>query len=103
VGKLFILCDFMVIEMEEESCIPIILRRPFSATAGAMIDVKNDKLSLHVGDEKVEFSLLQSMASSTLGDSCCRVDVLERALNQEVKTCHYVRDPLEVALRPKLL
>ena len=50
-----------------------------------MIDVKNDKLSLQVGDEKVEFSLPQVMVSPASGDSCCRVDVLEKALNQEAK------------------
>ena len=44
-------------EMEEDSHIPIILGRPFLATAGVMIDVKNDKLSLQLGDEKVEFHL----------------------------------------------
>ena len=44
-------------EMEEDSRIPIILGQPFLATARAMIDVKNDKLSLQVGDEKVKFSL----------------------------------------------
>jgi len=68
-------------EMDEDSCIPIILRRPFLATAGVMIDVKNGRLSLQVGDEKVESSLPQPMASPTSGDSCCRVDVLEKALN----------------------
>ena len=56
VGKFFIPCDFMVVEMEEDSRISIMLGRPFLATAGAIIDVKNDKLSLKVGDEKVEFS-----------------------------------------------
>ena len=70
-------------EKEEESHIPIILGKPFLATTGAMIDVKNDKLSLQVGDEKVEFNLPQSMASPTIDDSCCRVDILERTLNEE--------------------
>ena len=56
-GKFFILCDFVVMEMEDDSRIPIILRRSFLATAGAMINVKNGKLSLQVGDEKVEFCL----------------------------------------------
>jgi len=56
-GKFFIPCDFVVMEMEEDSCIPIILRRPFLPTAGAMIDVKNNKLYLQVGDDKVEFNL----------------------------------------------
>ena len=45
VGKFFIPCDFVVMEIKEDSCIPIILRRPFLATAEAMIDVKNGKLS----------------------------------------------------------
>ena len=57
VGKFFIPCDFIVMEMEEDSRIPIILGRLFLATAGAVINVKNDKLSLQVGDEKVEFCL----------------------------------------------
>jgi len=67
--------------MEEDSCIPIILWRPFLATAGAMIDVKNDKLFLQVGDEKVEFCLPQSMASPSPDDTYCIVDILEKTLN----------------------
>ena len=73
VGKFFIPCDFVIMEMEEDSRIPIILGRPFLATAGAMIDVKNGKLSLQVGDEKVEFSLPQSMASPTIDDSAAEL------------------------------
>jgi len=46
VGKFFVPCDFVVMEMEEDSCIPIILARPFLGTTGAMIDVKNGKFSL---------------------------------------------------------
>ena len=38
VDKCFIPCDFVVMEMEEDSRIPIILGRPFLATAGAIID-----------------------------------------------------------------
>jgi len=85
-------------EMEEDSHIPIILGRPFLATAGAMIDVKNGKLSFQVGDEKVEFCPPQSMASPSSDDTCCRVDILEKALNQEAMTCHFVEDPLEATL-----
>jgi len=63
-----------------------------------MIDVKNDKLSLQVGDEKVEFNLPQFMASPTTDDSCCRVNILERTLNHEAKTYHSVHEPLEATL-----
>jgi len=98
VGKFFIPCNFIAGEIEEGSRIPIILGRPFLATAGAMIDVKNGKISVQVGNEKVEFSLPQSMSCPTTDDSCCKVDILERTLNQEAKTFHSVEDPLEVAL-----
>jgi len=60
--------------------------------------VKNSRLSLQVGDEKVKFSLPESMASPTTDDSCYRVNILESTLNQEAKTCHSVQDPLEAAL-----
>ncbi|KAJ8754023.1 hypothetical protein K2173_001921 [Erythroxylum novogranatense] len=43
VGSLFILVDFVVLEIEEDTSIPIILGIPFLATAGAIIDVKNGK------------------------------------------------------------
>jgi len=53
VGKFCIPYDFAVMEKDDISNIPIILRKPFLATTRAMIDVKNGRLSLQVGDEKV--------------------------------------------------
>ncbi|XP_019427203.1 PREDICTED: uncharacterized protein LOC109335524 [Lupinus angustifolius] len=44
VEKFFILADFVILEMEENSQIPIILGRPFLATASAIIDVKNKRV-----------------------------------------------------------
>ena len=41
VGKIYILVDFVVMEMEEDNQVPILLGRPFLATAGAIIDVKH--------------------------------------------------------------
>ena len=61
VGKFFIPCDFVVMEMEDDSQIPIILWRPFLAKTGAVIDVRNGHLSLHVGEEKLEFNLSLSL------------------------------------------
>ncbi|XP_074301293.1 uncharacterized protein LOC141632668 [Silene latifolia] len=72
VGKLVIPCDFYVMDIPEDSKIPIILGRTCLATGGAMIDVKNGKLSLQVGDDKMEFSLEKSMKSFSISDSCCR-------------------------------
>ncbi|XP_074556581.1 uncharacterized protein LOC141812495 [Curcuma longa] len=57
VGGFTIPTDFVVLDMDEDPNIPIILGRPFLATAGANIDVKNRKLSLEVGGKKITFSL----------------------------------------------
>ena len=53
VGKFWIPADFVVVDMEEDEQIPIILGRPFLATCGAMIDVRNEKISLNVGENKM--------------------------------------------------
>ena len=49
--------DFVVLDMEEDKEIPLILVRPFLATAGAVIDVKKGSLSLNIGGVKIEFGL----------------------------------------------
>ena len=38
------------------------------------------------------------MANPTLDDTCCRVDILEKALNKEAMICHSMEDPVEAAL-----
>ena len=43
VGKFVIPVDFVVLEMEEDLEIPILFRRPFLRTAGAILDMKNWK------------------------------------------------------------
>ena len=43
VGDLYVPIDFVILEMEEDMHTPITLRRPFLATAGCQIDVKNGK------------------------------------------------------------
>ncbi|XP_074282674.1 uncharacterized protein LOC141607213 [Silene latifolia] len=77
VVKLEFPCDFYVMDIPEDSNIPIMLGRPCLATGGAMIDVKNGKLSLQVGEEKVEFSLNKAMKEPSEEKSCYMVDMVE--------------------------
>ncbi|XP_021645418.2 uncharacterized protein LOC110638981 [Hevea brasiliensis] len=84
VGKFFIPVDFIVLEMEEDVRTPIILGRPFLATAGANIDVKNGKLKLTVGEEEIEFNLFQHSKEPAVMNSCYRVDVIEHDAETEV-------------------
>ncbi|XP_021776072.1 DNA damage-inducible protein 1-like [Chenopodium quinoa] len=77
VGKFFIPCEFVVMEMEEDVNVPIILGRPFLATVGAIIDMKKGKITFEVGDEKLEYSLLNVMGTPSMGETVFQVDVLD--------------------------
>ncbi|XP_073222385.1 uncharacterized protein [Cicer arietinum] len=82
VGQLFIPADFVVLEMEEDSQVPILLGRHFLATTGAIIDVKNGKLVFNVSDEKIEFNLSNLMKNPSLEDSYCRVDLIDHCVKE---------------------
>ncbi|XP_021755399.1 uncharacterized protein LOC110720654 [Chenopodium quinoa] len=82
VGKFFIPCDFVVMEMEEDVNIPIILGRPFLATAGAIIDIKKGKITFEVGDEKLEYSLLNVMGAPSTGDTIYQISQLSQQVNR---------------------
>ncbi|GKE50166.1 reverse transcriptase domain-containing protein [Tanacetum coccineum] len=55
VDKFVFPIDFVILDMHEDLRVPIILGRPFLATARAMIDVFNKKITLRVGDDEVIF------------------------------------------------
>ncbi|GKC80413.1 hypothetical protein Tco_1131187 [Tanacetum coccineum] len=49
--------------MDEDELVPIILGQPFLATARAVIDMHEGKLSLRVGSETITFNIKKSMKS----------------------------------------
>ncbi|XP_021297502.1 uncharacterized protein LOC110426591 [Herrania umbratica] len=51
IGHLYILVDFLVLEMEKDVEIPLILRCPFLAIASVTIDVKEGKITFRVRKE----------------------------------------------------
>ncbi|GKB60427.1 reverse transcriptase domain-containing protein [Tanacetum coccineum] len=53
VDKFVLPIDFVILDMPEDSRVPIILGRPFLATSRAMIDVFNKKITLRVGDDEL--------------------------------------------------
>ncbi|XP_044489283.1 uncharacterized protein LOC123213766 [Mangifera indica] len=94
VGKFYIPVDFVVLEMEKNIQVPLILGRPFLAIAGAIIDIKNGKLTFEIGDEKVEFNVFQMSKQPNIVNSCCRVDIIDDCV-KEVFIKKYPEDPLE--------
>jgi len=53
VGGIYIPTDFVVVDIEEDSEIPILIGRPFLATARAIIDVKGGRIVFQVSDERI--------------------------------------------------
>ncbi|XP_074297195.1 uncharacterized protein LOC141627893 [Silene latifolia] len=76
VRNFFIPVDFIVLEMAEDAQIPIILGRPFLHTASVVIDVKNGKLTLKVGYDKVTYNLNNAMKSPMLEEACYSIKVI---------------------------
>ena len=60
-----------------------------------MIDVKNRGLSLHVGEEKLEFNFSKAMASPSLEDACYQVDVIDKVVFEEISSLNSPLDPIE--------
>ncbi|CAH9079820.1 unnamed protein product [Cuscuta epithymum] len=98
VDKLIIPADFVVLDMSDQckhvKDMPILLGRPFMATAKTMIDVQNGKLTMSVLDETVEFSILKSMNMPADSDSCFALDMLDSIVPLSVLQ----EDELEFAL-----
>ncbi|XP_021995620.1 uncharacterized protein LOC110892779 [Helianthus annuus] len=61
VDKFVFPVDFVILDMDEESEVPLILGRPFLATSRALIDVHDGKLTLRVDEDEVTFDIQRSM------------------------------------------
>ncbi|XP_050893362.1 uncharacterized protein LOC127099689 [Lathyrus oleraceus] len=80
--QFYIPTDFIIMDIKEDSNIPVILRRPFLATAEAIIDVKKGKITFKAGEEKVKFILMQFLKAPTIDDTCCLLDVIEECVRE---------------------
>ncbi|GJR25567.1 DNA-directed DNA polymerase [Tanacetum coccineum] len=86
VDKFVLPIDFVILDIPEDSRVPIILGIPFLAAARAMIDVFNKKIMLRVGDDEVIFDMDQSIKrSSAEDDECYGVNDLDDAINVEAQ------------------
>ncbi|CAA7046794.1 unnamed protein product [Microthlaspi erraticum] len=97
VGDCYIPADFVVLELEHQPKDPLILGRPFLATAGAIIDVKNGKIDLHLGDIVMNFEVNKSMEKPTVDGQAFWIGELAET-REEVLDELLLIDPLELAL-----
>ncbi|XP_058775016.1 uncharacterized protein LOC131649266 [Vicia villosa] len=102
IGQFYIPTDFIIMDIQEDSNIPIILGRPFLATAGAIIDVKRGKLTFEVGEEKIEFILFQFLKAPSIVDTCCFVDIIDECVKEIKSEPHEETKILRIPIPPIL-
>ncbi|GJY70582.1 putative nucleotidyltransferase, ribonuclease H [Tanacetum coccineum] len=86
VDKFTLPIDFVILDMPEDSRVPIILGRQFLATTRAMIYMFNKKIAPRVGDDEVIFDVDQSIKRPpTEDDECYVFDDLDDTINAEAQ------------------
>ena len=73
VKKFIFPMDFVVMNMEKDTQVPLLLRRPFLATGAALIDVKIRELTLRVREEAVHFKLNTSLKQYEFESPDCKI------------------------------
>ena len=98
VGNFEIPTDFVVLEMGEEAQDPLILGRPFLATAGAIVNVRQGKIDLHLGKWNIlHFDINEVMKRPTIQNQVFYIDEMD-ALADELLEELALEDPLHHAL-----
>ena len=77
VGDFYVPIDFVVLDMAEDPRTQIILGRPFLATAGCKIDVKEGKLTFDVGEHHAEFGLFKDFEFSPSTFACYGCELVD--------------------------
>ena len=87
-----------MLEIEEDEEVPIILGRPFLATAGIVTDFRDGSSKFHVGDECVEFTFPKNYKSLVFFDHVFTIDVLEK-LTKTYSVVNHSQDLVDTCLR----
>ncbi|KAL7604300.1 hypothetical protein Lser_V15G15329 [Lactuca serriola] len=83
VDKFIFPADFIVLDMEEDHQVLIILGRTFLNSACAIVDIRESKLTIRVGDDSITFGVDQAMKHSKYSDDTAfSVDILEELLEE---------------------
>ncbi|CAN6713104.1 unnamed protein product [Malus baccata var. baccata] len=93
VDNLYLPGDFVILDMDEDMQTPIILGRPFMATARTLIDVEAGTLTLRMQDQSVVFGLFEATKRPCDVQDCMHVDVLDSLLHAEIMP-RLTSDPL---------
>ncbi|MFS7913922.1 putative aspartic peptidase domain superfamily [Helianthus anomalus] len=77
--------DFVILDMEEDTEVPLILGRPFLATAQAVIDMNDGTLTLKFGDKEVKFGVGKREEDD---DPFNYMKVIDSSLDEALRRCN---------------
>ncbi|GKD34397.1 reverse transcriptase domain-containing protein [Tanacetum coccineum] len=84
VGKFTFPADFVILEMEEDSKVPLILGRPFLYIVDAVIRVKQKQLNLGVRTEQMIFNINSALKHSySNNDTSFSIDVIDEIFEED--------------------
>lgn len=88
VDQFILPADFIILDMEEAEIpgrdLPLILGRPFMATAGTKIDVKSGLLTMTVQGITVEFQVFEALKKPMDLYDCFRVEVVDPIIKKNI-------------------
>ncbi|CAL8993321.1 unnamed protein product [Prunus brigantina] len=91
----------IMLDMEEAPIhdreLPILLGRPFMATAKTIIDVQNGLLTMTVLGETVQFKVFESLSHPSSSFDCCSIDVLDSIVFSLAHVIYYASRTLNDA------
>ena len=96
VRKFIFPVDFVIMQMEEDTQVPLLLGRPFLETGAALIDVQKGELTLRVGNEAMHFNINRSLEHPNVeADNCMAVrnnNLLNDELNSDCIIQHSINE-----------
>ncbi|PIN19259.1 DNA-directed DNA polymerase [Handroanthus impetiginosus] len=98
VDKFIFPADFVVLNMEADSEIPIILGRLFFATGRTLIDIQKGELTMRVQDQQITFNVFKAMKFPNESDKCFDVSLFDNLAGNE----SIVEQPLDLLKRALL-
>ncbi|XP_006584216.1 uncharacterized protein LOC114420377 [Glycine soja] len=75
--------DFVVMDIEEDTYVPLILGRPFMATASCVVDMEKKKLEMGIEDQKIRFELFDEEKTLLDQNVCLEVKESEEKVLKE--------------------
>jgi len=73
--------DFVIMDIEEDSNIPLILGHPFMLIEKCVVDMENENLEMIVEDQKATFNLFEAIKHPSDNKTCFKVEAIEQEVD----------------------